>query len=62
MNLQLLSSDIVRRVQHSPDSAHNLSCMVANLIREEMEREALHVQEQLSAKRLESDQNRRREN
>lgn len=39
MNLQLLSADIVHRVQGSPDSAHNLATVVASLIREEMDRD-----------------------
>ena len=36
MNLQILAADIVRRVQRSPDSSHNLSEVVANLMRSEI--------------------------
>lgn len=38
MNFHLLAADIVRRVQGSPDSAHNLAETVAGLIRAEHHR------------------------
>lgn len=40
MNTILLATEIVSRVQHSPDSAINLATMVANLIEQEQQREA----------------------
>lgn len=41
MNLPALASDIVRRVKGSPDSVTNLETIVAALIREELERDAI---------------------
>ena len=38
MNYYLLAAEIVRRVHHSPDSAHNLAETVAGLIRAERDR------------------------
>lgn len=38
MNFHLLAADIIRRVQHSRDSAINLETVVANLIRDEHHR------------------------
>lgn len=43
MNLQILSAHIVARVHHSPDSAHNLATVVANLIREELSTEPINL-------------------
>lgn len=40
-NYQILSAEIVRRVQHSPDSAHNLAETVAGLIRAEQNRDLM---------------------
>lgn len=45
MNTILLASEIVRRVHQSPDSVTNLETLVANLIREEIERDAALAEE-----------------
>jgi len=55
MNFHLLASDIVRRVQHSPDTALNLEETVANLIRAEHHRAMMMEHEMRLAMMRESD-------
>ena len=55
MNFQILSAEIVRRVQHSPDTALNLEETVANLIRAEHHRAMMMEHEMRLAMMRESD-------